>query len=179
MGFVVGVGSRAVAAADSDGARWVMIVEALDESFAALLEGTPPDGLTLPDGPIETTAVLEMLRGLAGRVGATFRPSAWLIVEDDEVVGLCSVMSLKPGGEIEIGYGVAACRRDRGIATRAVAAVLDWARQDPRVSGIRADTATDNTPSQRVLERNGFQQVGQRVDPQDGQLICWRRSTES
>ncbi len=36
-------------------------------------------------------------------------------------------------------------------------------------------TAVDNVASQCVLDRNGFERVGTRVDPHDGELLVWRK----
>lgn len=155
-----------------------MILEAEDEDFAALIRGAPPRDLRLADGGLETPKVLEMLRRLANTVRGQFAPAAWMFVEDDEVVGLCSIKALAGRGVIEIGYGVAASRRNRGIGGRGVAEVLAWARTDGRVSSVRAETALDNPPSRRVLERNGFQITGRRTDADEGEVICWRRSVQ-
>jgi RimJ/RimL family protein N-acetyltransferase len=153
-----------------------MIIEARDEDFAALLAGAPPRALRLPEGSIESEDVLGMLRRMANRVRADFAPAAWMIVELDEVVGLCSIKALPAPGVIDIGYGVAPSRRNQGVATRGVADVLDWAQADARISAVHAETSIHNTPSQRVLERNGFHQIGARTDADDGDLLCWRRS---
>ena len=152
-----------------------MIVEALDEDFAALLAGAAPRGLRLPDGPLEAPVVLTMLRDLANRIRPDFAPASWLLVEEGEVVGLLSITALVAAGEVRIGYGVAETRRNRGVASRAVAEVVDWAIAEPRLTVIHAETAVGNRPSQRVLETAGFTEVGRRTDPEDGPLIVWRR----
>ena len=156
-----------------------MILEAVDEDFAALIRGAPPRGLHLADGGLETPRVLELLQRLADTVRGQFAPAAWMFVEDDEVVGLCSIKALSGRGVIEIGYGVAPSRRNRGIGGRGVAEVLAWARLDARVSSVCAETALDNSPSRRVLERNGFETTGRRADAAEGEVICWRRSVRS
>jgi len=155
-----------------------MIIEATARDFALLAQGKTPEGLRM-DAEIELAppAVLEMLTALAQTIAERFTPSAWMLVEDLEVVGLMSLTRLSAQGEIHIGYGVAPARQGRGTATRAVAELLTWARQDARVSHILADTALDNVASQRVLERNGFVRIGGRVDAEDGPLICWRATT--
>ena len=152
-----------------------MIIEARDEDFSALLMGVPPQALRMPEDLISSKDVFGMLRRLAVRVRADFVPAAWMFVEMDEVVGMCSIKALPAPGVIEIGYGVAASRRNRGVATRGVAAVLDWAQADVRVSAVHAETSIRNVPSQRVLERNGFHKIGERTDDEDGDLLCWRR----
>jgi len=151
-----------------------MLIEATDAHFAALIAGEAPDGLTLAEGGVETPEMLAMLRGLSAEVGETFEPNAWLIVEDGEVAGLTSLVRTPYVGDtVMIGYGVAASRRGRGIATRAVADLLAWARSDHRVSTVTAETAIHNLASQRVLEANGFARSGEREDEDDGPLFCW------
>jgi len=151
-----------------------MLIEATDAHFAALIAGRAPDGLTVAEGGVETPEVLAMLRALSAEVGESFQPNAWLIVEDGEVVGLTSLVRTPYVGDtVMIGYGVAASRRGRGIARRAVAELLAWARADWRVTTVTAETSIHNAASQRVLEANGFARTGQRTDEEDGELVCW------
>lgn len=151
-----------------------MLIEATDAHFAALIAGRNPDGLKVADGGVEAPDVLAMLRGLSVEVGESFQPNAWMIVEDGEVVGLTSLVRTPYVGDtVMIGYGVAASRRRRGIARRAVADLLAWARGDYRVSTVTAETSIHNAPSQRVLEANGFERTGEREDEDDGPLFCW------
>jgi RimJ/RimL family protein N-acetyltransferase len=150
-----------------------MIIETTAADYAALLDGRAPRGLMLADSPIAPPEILQMLAGLAERIRATFAPASWLIVEDGEVVGLCSITRPPKGGSIDIGYGIAPDRQRRGSATRAIGAIVAWARATPHVTAITAETALDNAASQRVLECNGFERVGERLDAEDGQLICW------
>jgi RimJ/RimL family protein N-acetyltransferase len=154
-----------------------VLVEASDADFAALIDGGAPPGLRLPDGPVEAVSVLEMLRALAAKITPNFAPAAWMLVEDGEIEGLLSITSIVVPGEVRIGYGVAETRRNRGVATRAMAAFVAWASDEPRLSVLHAETAVDNRPSLRVLASNGFVQVGGRFDDEDGALICWRRDT--
>ena len=152
-----------------------MLIEATDAHFAALIAGESPDGLAVAEGGVEAPEVLAMLRGLSAEVGESFQPNAWLIVEDGEVVGLCSLVRTPyVGDSVMVGYGVAASRRRRGIASRAVADLLAWARRDYRVATVTAETSIHNAPSQRVLETNGFERFGERTDEEDGELFCWR-----
>jgi len=155
-----------------------MIIEATASDFAALLNGAAPTNLRLvPDSVIAPPEVLQMLANLAGTIRTGFAPAAWLIVEDGELIGLCSVARLPEGGEVHIGYGVAPSRQGRGAATRAIADLLAWAGADPRVGLVSAETGADNVASQRVLERNGFVRTGERLDDEDGPLICWQAVT--
>lgn len=155
-----------------------MIVEAEAHDFKALIAQIPPRGLRLAQSEVAPLATLRMLKALAQRVRRAFKPAAWLIVEDGEVVGLCSVIHPPSSeGVVEIGYGVAPCRQGRGVARRAVFDMVEWATSDPRVQALAANTSTANIKSQRVLEANGFDKIGARVDKEDGLLICWRIKT--
>ena len=151
-----------------------MIIETEAADYAALLDGRAPRGLTLADSPIAPPEILQMLAGLAERVSATFAPASWLIVEDGEFVGLCSITRPPEDGSVDIGYGIAPDHQRRGIATRAIGAIVEWARGVPNVSAITAETAVDNIASQLVLMRNGFERTSERVDVEDGPLFGWR-----
>lgn len=154
-----------------------MIVETSSDDYAALRAEIAPRTFVLADTAIAPPEIIEMLSGVAAQVGETFSPVSWLIVEDGELVGLCSITRPPAGGVIDIGYGVAPSRHNRGIARRAVGEIVRWARNTPRVVAITADTAPGNIASQRVLQDNGFECVGDRIDDEDGHLICWRCST--
>ena len=154
-----------------------MILAATAADFAALRDGRAPRGFRLPDSPIASPPVLGMLAELADSIALVFAPAAWLIVEDGEVVGLCSITRMPLGNAVNIGYGVAPTRQSRGSAGRAVGDIVAWARTDARIHRLTAETTPDNTPSQRVLERNGFLRCGERHDPEDGLVICWQVTT--
>jgi RimJ/RimL family protein N-acetyltransferase len=155
-----------------------MIVETTREDYASLLLGRAPRNFALADTPIAPVEVLQMLAGVAERVSETFSPASWLIVEQGEVVGLCSVTRPPVRGVIDLGYGIAPSRQGRGIAGRAIREIVAWARSSEQVVAITAETAVANIASQRVLVRNRFVQVGERVDDEDGPLLCWRCGTD-
>ncbi|TAU86200.1 N-acetyltransferase [Rhizobium leguminosarum] len=155
-----------------------MIIELTSHDLEALLKGIAPGQPRLvQDSAIAPPEILAMLSRLAADIGAEFSPSAWMIVEDGEIVGLCSIIKVPQDGKIHIGYGVAPSRQGRGSSTRAIGQLLQWARNDPRVALISAETGFENIASQRVLERNGFIRVGERIDAEDGPLICWEAMT--
>src|SRR5690349_10061088 len=104
-----------------------MIIEATASDFEALLTGIAPRDLRLvSDSLLAPTDVLKMLADLADEIRPSFAPSAWLIVVEDEIVGLCSVTRVPDGGDIHIGYGVAPTRQGRGHATQAIGDLLAW-----------------------------------------------------
>ncbi|MEJ1969829.1 MAG: GNAT family protein [Rhizomicrobium sp.] len=151
------------------------LIPATDAHFTWMLgEGpVPSPDLVLPPDGVEEADVLRLLRRMTRRVHAGGSRGSWLMACEGEVVGLCSYKRAPKDGVIEIGYGVAASRRGRGHATRAVAAMLDFARSDPAVGTVTAATAVANLASQGVLERNGFRKSGTSHDPDDGDLILW------
>lgn len=153
-----------------------MLIEAKAQDFAALLRGEAPAPYRLCDSPLAPQEVLAMLAQLADGIRRVFSPAAWMIVEDGEIVGLISPTQPLDAADrsLRIGYGVAPTRQGRGVAGRAVAGLAAWAKADDRVHALTAETSVDNLASQAVLTRNGFQAVGQRVDDEDGPLICWR-----
>lgn len=90
------------------------------------------------------------------------------------VIGAIGCHGAPEGGIVEIGYGIAAEARGRGLATEALAALAAFLERQPEVRTLRAATDTENVPSQRVLERCGFVAVAR-----DHLLIAWRREPTS
>ncbi len=146
-----------------------------------MIEGhaTLPNGLVPAPGGAEEPRVLERLRLLSARLRATRTGGVRMMVEDGEVVGTIGFKGESSArGEIEIGYGVAATRRRRGHAKRAVEAILAIARADAAVRVVIAETVADNVASQGVLAACGFQRSGTRFDPDDGEVIVWRHALD-
>jgi RimJ/RimL family protein N-acetyltransferase len=83
-------------------------------AFDALADGIVPSDLRLQDGAIAQREMLRMLADLNHAIAADFSPSAWMIVDDGEIVGLCSIIRPPENGELHIGYGVAPPREGRG-----------------------------------------------------------------
>ncbi|MCC5980110.1 MAG: GNAT family N-acetyltransferase [Oceanicaulis sp.] len=150
-----------------------MIVETTHEDYTSLCLNRAPGTYRLADSPIAPAQVLELLASIAAEVRQTFSPASWLIIEDNEIVGLCSIKRPPEDGVIDIGYGIAPSRQNRGVARKAVGDIVAWARAAPQVTAITAETTPSNVASQRVLEHNGFVRTGERMDDEDGLVICW------
>lgn len=153
-----------------------MIIEATREDYVSLVLGRAPRTFQLTGTPIAPVEVIKMLGDVAERVRSTFSPTSWLIVEGNELVGLCSVTRPVEKGVIDIGYGVAPSRQNRGIAGRAIRDIVAWSRATERVDANcrdqRHQPAFSTGPdAQRLIE------VGDRLDDEDGPLICWRCSS--
>jgi RimJ/RimL family protein N-acetyltransferase len=155
----------------------VQLIAASHADFDALICGDTPANFRVADGGVETPEVLKMLQGLANSIRSDCLPAAWLMIVDNEVCGLVSLLSVPDiNGRIAIGYGVAASCRRRGICSGAIAELIRWATDQPTIHAIVAETSIQNLPSQKVLINNGFEQIGDRVDPDDGALYCWERA---
>ncbi len=145
-----------------------MISPAGDAEFAELIAN---------QSTIAPAPVIEMLAKLAADIRPGFAPSAWQVSAGGAIVGLCSLVSPPADGIVTIGYGIAPEHMGKGYASSAVAEIIEWARGDERVLAVAAETNHANIASQRVLEHNAFVRVGERIDDEDGALICWRCET--
>jgi len=85
------------------------------------------------------------------------------------VVGVVGVEDVNADvGRAMIGYWLATPATGRGLATRAVADVLQWARNETDIRTVWAMAAERNVASRRVLEANGFREVGSRGTDERG-----------
>src|SRR5690348_1780038 len=113
------------------------LVEITDAHFGWMLGEAPgPAGLSLPSDGVDRPEILRLLRRMTQRVHAAGSRGSWMIVSGNEVVGLCGYKQPPKDGTVEIGYGIAASHRGHGHATRAVAAMLDYAAADPAVRSV-------------------------------------------
>jgi len=79
----------------------------------------------------------------------------------DELVGGTLFPSINPRSRTaEAGVFLAAPARGRGIVTRAVAAMLDWAFTERGMHRVEWRCAPGNEPSRRVAQRLGFTHEG-------------------
>jgi ribosomal-protein-alanine N-acetyltransferase len=78
------------------------------------------------------------------------------------VVGRITLSSIQRGmfQSCNLGYWVNAADNGRGLASAAVAEIIDMAFSQLGLHRIEAGTLLDNVGSQRVLERNGFVRYG-------------------
>jgi RimJ/RimL family protein N-acetyltransferase len=101
---------------------------------------------------------------------------------DDRLLGTIGLMGLDDGDSGEIGYWTAPEARGRGLTTRAVVLVRDWAHETLGLATIEILAHRDNRPSQVVAERAGFVDTGEirrvprmQPDRQDGyKRYAWR-----
>ena len=81
---------------------------------------------------------------------------------DGEIRGRVNINNIVRGAfwSADLGYWVDWARTGHGLATRAVAEVLEYARDELRLHRMQAATLLHNIGSQRVLAANGFERIG-------------------
>jgi ribosomal-protein-serine acetyltransferase len=103
-----------------------------------------------------------------------------IIARDDAIVGSCGLMARIGDGGLEIGYWLHPGNTGRGIATRAVAALVAEAF---RIGADRVEIVHDaaNERSGAIPRRLGFVEVARRRPPQEpiasgelGEDVIWR-----
>ncbi|HEU0223572.1 MAG TPA: GNAT family N-acetyltransferase [Paracoccaceae bacterium] len=120
----------------------------------------------------------EALPVLRDSLAGTARARPWgamlfLIEAPRTLVGLGGYKAAE-AGIVEIGYAVAPAFRGRGLATEAARQLVDRAFADGAVAAVDAHTLASPGPSARLLEELGFQRIGERTDPEDGEIWHWR-----
>ncbi len=81
-------------------------------------------------------------------------------------------------GAVEIGYGIVPDFQGRGYATEAAEAGVAFAFGTGQVLLVRAQTLPTPNASTRVLDKCGFQRIGEVHDPDDGLVWRWERGEE-
>jgi ribosomal-protein-alanine N-acetyltransferase len=81
---------------------------------------------------------------------------------DGAIVGRINLNSIIRGAaqSASVGYWVTQDRNGRGIATAAVAHIVEVGFTELGLHRVQGETLTHNTASQVVLERNGFERIG-------------------
>jgi ribosomal-protein-alanine N-acetyltransferase len=70
-----------------------------------------------------------------------------------------------PDGAVEIGYSIMEGYQRRGYGTEIVRGMIGWAFEHPEIERVIAETLPELTGSIRVLEKNGFTNIGQGSEP--------------
>ncbi|MEU2618825.1 GNAT family protein [Streptomyces sp. NPDC007157] len=110
------------------------------------------------------------VEGQAERIDGLLRQAAdgimvpWVMeaAEDRRIVGAITLsgISLGPFCSSYVGYWVAGDQQGRGLASAALERVCEIARDVLGLHRIEASTLIDNTTSQRVLKKCGFETIG-------------------
>jgi len=101
---------------------------------------------------------------------------AYLAVEStaSRIVGTCAFkFGLSELGETEIAYFTFPTFEGQGYAGQMVAAMIRIAEAHPGVCRLLAHTLPEVNASGRVLQKSGFQKLGEFDDPEDGPVWRW------
>jgi RimJ/RimL family protein N-acetyltransferase len=71
-------------------------------------------------------------------------------------------------GAVSVGCAITEDAREQGYGSEALAALLEWARGQPGLTCVLADTTRSNVASQRLLEAVGMRRMGE-----DGELLYY------
>lgn len=125
-----------------------------DQGMEQLIEKTTDEELK--------RAYQEMLEGCRKLPKQREWFAAWEIClkETGERIGDACFKGPAKNYSVEIGYGIGKEYQGNGYMTEAVKALTDWAFLQENVYFVEAETAPDNIPSKRVLEKLGFEPDG-------------------
>ena len=116
-----------------------------------------------PDAELKE-AYSEMLDGCVKYPKDRIWYAAWFIELKESagtVVGDLCFKGFGDDGAVELGYGLKDGYCKNGYMTEAVTGISRWALEQDGVSRVDAETAPDNTASQKVLLRAGFVKNGE------------------
>ena len=146
------------------------LAEALADRAAAekLLGAAIPEGW--PDD--ELTGLLRLYTEWLRDDPTVLGYGPWIVIAPEEraVVGSAGFSGRPKDGEVELGYGIAEPYRNRGYATEAAGALVEWALAQPGVERVIARSDRDNQPSTRVLEK-----IGMTRGQAEGKTVRWVR----
>ena len=141
---------------------WAEDLPALERSLGYAYRGVPVE---------KALGDARRLLAAAEEAGESPYRTVWMLVQREEGVIIGSA-GFKGGpdekGEVEIRYAMGKDYRRRGYMTEAVKAICCWALEQPEVAHITAETDLVSYPSQRILERLGFQK------DREEETLWWR-----
>jgi len=114
---------------------------------------------------------------LERRRGHAAEPWVGTVIDRDslEAVGQMGCTALPDAdGVVEVRYATNPGQRDRGLATEAGGAFVDWLLARPEVHVVVAECLVTNAASVRVLEKVGFTLLEERED-EEGRLLRWEK----
>ena len=127
----------------------------------------PPENANLgADLSWHLKAIRTDSRQLPWRIRAIVESSSNIIVGSINLKGPPS-----EHGDVEIGWGLIEGARQRGYATEAAAAVINWVVRQPGVTSISATVPDENQPSRRLATRLGLIRTSERRR----NLPLWKR----
>ncbi|MFL5835028.1 MAG: GNAT family N-acetyltransferase [Solirubrobacteraceae bacterium] len=143
------------ALADGDLALRPWRPEDVPALVAACKDPEIPRWTLVPSPYSEDDARLWLAAQSAARRGGR-RVELAIVDLDDRLLGSIAIARSADGRVGEVGYWVAAEARRRGVATRSVQLLAEWAFDELGLERIELLTEPENRASQRVAEAAGF-----------------------
>jgi RimJ/RimL family protein N-acetyltransferase len=135
----------------------------------ALALGADPDLLRTVGQ--QTVAMLQRTGGITPWTG-------YLAVDrtDHLIVGTCAFTAPPdPEGGVEIAYFTFPPFEGRGYASAMAAGLVQLATGAAGIGRVRAHTLPERNASTRILEKLGFERIGETMDPEAGPVWRWER----
>ena len=124
-------------------------------------------------------ALLQMYDDYYPKIGFRLPWVAYLIVEQDQVLGSCSFTGQPAEGKVEIAYWTFAPFEGQGVASFACRELIKIAQSaDPSVT-VTAKTAPEHNASTRILAKNGFVFTEIVQDEEIGDAWLWELKMEN
>ena len=79
-------------------------------------------------------------------------------------------------GMIEIGFGIVPEKQKQGFGTELLIGMWRMICERPDVNILRYTVAPDNAPSVHIINKLGFDKVGEQMDPEDGLELIYEKS---
>lgn len=127
--------------------------------------------------PANDPVLAEVIRSQRAFYEKTGYDAPWigyLVKSGSQTIGACSFKGKPAEGRVEIAYFIFPKFEGLGYGTRVCGMLTELAlRNDPSLS-VAARTLRERNASVRILEKNGFRNVGTVADPEDGEVWEWR-----
>jgi [ribosomal protein S5]-alanine N-acetyltransferase len=117
-------------------------------------------------------------RGDAPTNGGDYSLDRYLAVDRTQqiIVGTCAFTALPDGeGVVEIAYFTFPSFEGRGYASAIAAGLVQLAEGTAGIRRVRAHTLPEGNASVRILEKLGFERIGETIHPEAGHVWRWER----
>ena len=145
-----------------------------DDPTAFVVEHT----LTLGVEPELLRTVGQQTVAMIQRTGATTPWTGYLAVDRAHqiIIGTCGFPA-PPNSEgvVEIAYFTFSPFEGRGYASAMAAGLVELAEGTAGIRRVRAHTLPEGNASTRILEKLGFERIGDSIDPDAGPMWVWER----
>ena len=81
-------------------------------------------------------------------------------------------------GMIEIGFGIVPEMQNQGFGKELLIGMWKMICERTDVKVLRYTVAPDNAPSMHIINKLGFEKVGEQVDPEDGLELIYEQKVE-